>query len=187
MEMCLTCGREKSRRYRELTSVESTKGTLTAMQTVLVGRAHTSPAPLFLLLDTTHFKPHSPRPKGHKISTDVKKSVPPVPGTAVAGAEQDPMFAGWLVCPAQHPGHPSALPQPSAVTPLLHLGLPESWLEQWSSVLYNSPSFLLSCEKPEDFQPSSSLPPSGKWNFSCHDERRAELDLCCDPEQALCP
>lgn len=45
------------------------------------------------------------------------------------------MFAGWHLCPAQPP-----VPQPSAVTPLLHLGLLESWLKQKASVLYNPPA-----------------------------------------------
>lgn len=114
--------------------------------------------------------------------------MPPVPGTvvAVAGDEQDPVFAAWHPRPAQPPVHPSPLPQLSAVAPLLHSGLLESWLKQRSSVLYNPPSLLLSCEKPEGFQPSSSPPPSGKQNYSCHDEHRAERDLWRDPEQALC-
>lgn len=59
-----------------------------------------------------------------------------------------------------------------------------------SSVLYDPPSLVLSCEKREDFQPSSSLPPSGKPDFSHYGERSAEQtrlhDAWTSPLQPIC-
>lgn len=102
----------------------------------------------------------------------------------------------WHLCPTQHPArslppHALPLPQPSAAAPLVYLGLLESRLKQRSSVLYDPPSLALSCEKREDFQPSSSLPPSGKTDFSRHGKHSAERDRLCDawtcPLQLVCP
>lgn len=115
----------------------------------------------------------------------------------MTSGEWDPALAGLLApAPRSAPGpllppHALPLPQPSAAAPLVYLGLLKSPLKQRPLALYDPPSLVLSCKKWEDFQPSSSLPPSGKPDFSCHGERGAEHDRSHDawtsPLQPICP
>lgn len=107
----------------------------------------------------------------------------------MGGGEQDLGLTGLLV-PAPNSlsasTHSASLP-----APLVYLGLLESWLKQRSLVLYDLPSLVLSYEKQEEFQPSSSLPPSGKPDFSHHGKHGAEQYYLCNawisPLQPVCP
>lgn len=116
------------------------------------------------------------------------------PGSAgtVTGSKQNPVLAGLLApmlcttpCPLPPFKYPASPPALCSSTSDLFRSVGLS-AKQRSLVLYSLSSLLLSYEKWEAFQPSSSLPPSGKQIFPAMASVMLSRLACVIADQALC-